>query len=523
MKKLISFILCIILVISTVSVSFAAEPQKAKIPLVYVGGQGAMLVAENPDGSKRTVYPIEMPENFIEETVKNNIGIFAKAVVTQQWDEFCDVVYEIFKELYSEIKLDENGKPMNNTRVDWRWTRGRPYRESMQADSFIKYEFYYDWRLDPYENAEILHDYIEDVRAVTGSDKVALSGRCLGACVISAYMEKYDGEYVSDLIYYAGAQNGATQCSKAFCGELYIDADSVERFIYDIDISTDENVNNLIKAFVTLYNDTYGLDVACWSINNVYPKIYMNIVPRLLIDTFGTFPGFWSMVSQTDYLKAKKTVFHDADMEKYADFIKIIDDYHYNVQYKLRQNLKKYARNGINVYNIVKYGYQTMPVTQEGDILSDDICDVRSASMGATTAPVAGEFSKYYMNNAQKMNRDKFISPDKQIDASTCLFPERTWFVKNLEHKDFPYIIETKLFDYILGNEDCTVFTDESYPQYLVYSRNDEGETLQPMDSENKATDSKYKVSFFEAFSTFVKSLYNLVKKLIADNQTQVV
>lgn len=513
LKSIISLVLCSVLVFATVSVSFAADNNSEGVPLVYVCGQGFPLVVDEADGSKRTIYPVQLPDGFVEETVKANLGIFAKAVITQQWDEFCDVFYEIFSELYSELKLDAKGKPINNSRADWNWrTRGNIDCESLTGShNSIKYNYYYDWRLDPYVIAEDLHDYIEFIMDATGVDSVALSGRCLGACITSAYMEKYDGEYISDYIVYASALNGATICSKAFCGELYIDPNGAERYLYDLDITADQNINELIKAFATLYNDTYGLDVACWSVNNVYNKVCMNIIPRLLVDTFGTFPGYWSMVSSEDYEKAKETVFYGADMNIYSDFIKIIDDYHYNVQCKANDDFKSYVNNGIEVSNVVKYGYQSMPVTTDTDLLSDSICDVKSASMGATAALVGEELNTSYISQATELGKDKFISPDNQIDASTCLFPERTWFIKNLEHKNFPNIIDS-LFDEIINNDGYNVFTDEEFPQYLVYSDTESGEKFGPMVDENKDTDQKYKVSFFKATWNFIKSLFNLIK-----------
>ncbi|MCQ2472078.1 MAG: hypothetical protein MJ147_08585 [Clostridia bacterium] len=511
--KIVSVLLSIIIALSVLPVCFAQ--QKENIPLIYVCGQGAELRVKEEDGSERKIYPLTLPDGFIEATVKENLGIFAKAVVTQQWDEFCDVIYNVASDLYSEVKLDENGRPTDNSRPWWNWrTQGIRSRIIKGAHRVTAYDYYYDWRLDPYEIAEDMHDYIEAILAKTGKTQVSLCGRCLGACIITAYMEKYDGEYVRDLVYYASALDGATQVTKAFCGELYIDADSVERFLYDYDVSADQNINQLLRAFVTLYNDTYGLDIACWSINNVYPKIYLNIVPRLMVDTLGTFPGYWSMVSDNDYEKAKETVFYGADMEKYEHFIEIIDNYHYNVQCKAHDLLKEYEARGITVSNIVKYGYQTYPITADGDILSDDICDVYSASMGATTAPVAGEFNKKYLAEAAENGTDIFISPDKQIDASTCLFPERTWFIKNLEHKNFPNIVDN-LIDEILSNEDYTIFSDEKYPQYLVFNNTEEGFSLVPMIDENKGTDEKYKVSFFKAIGNFFKSLYNVIKNLI--------
>lgn len=513
-KRAVALVLSIVLVFTAFPVSVFASDEKP-VPLVYVNGEGAQLVIDEPGGGKRSVFPISFPDGFIEQTVKDNIDVFAKAVVTQQWDEFCDVIYNVCAPLFSEIKLDENGNAANGSRSDWNWRQHGLYGQKLTGNyNSLKYNFYYDWRLDPYETAETLHEYIEYVISKTGSETVALSGRCLGACVISAYMEKYDGEYVSDLILYAGALKGATQVTKAFCGELYLDADGIERYLYDIDAHADENINELLRAFVTLYNDTLGLDIACWSVNNVYPKIYLKIVPRLLMETYGTFPGYWSMVSDEDYQKAKDTVFYGADMEKYANFIDKIDNYHYNIQCKAEENLKKYEGNGTDVSVIVKYGYQTLPITKEGDILSDDICDVHSASIGAVTADVEDEFSRKYMKNASQNGTDRYISPDRQIDASTCLFPERTWFIKNLEHKNFPDIIDG-LFNEIINNENYTVNSDKNYTQYLVYNKTEESEALLPMNETNKNTDKKYKVSFFRALGNFFKSLFKIIKNSI--------
>lgn len=508
-KRAISLVLTLILIFSIANIAFAE--QEKPVPLVYVNGEGAQLVVEE-DGVKRSLFPFKLPADFVETTVKDNLGIFAKAFFTQKWDDFCDVIYDVVTDLYSEIRLDENGEPANGSRTDWQWRIHGLYGQKMTGNhASLKYNFYYDWRVDPYKTAETLHEYIEYVRQATGSDKVALSGRCLGACVIAAYMEKYDGEYVSDLILYASALNGATMLSKAFCGEIKLDADGIERYLYDMEITADEDIDTLLRAFVTTFNDTFGLDIACWAFNNVYEKIYMNIVPRLLIDTFATFPGYWSMVSDEDYQKAKDTVFHGADMEKYANFINIIDNYHYNVQYKAEENFNKYIENGIDVFNITKYGYQTIPATENGDILSDGICDVYSASMGATAMDVGKTFNKNYLKQAAANGTDSFISPDNQIDASTCFLPERTWFIKNIYHKDFPNVVDG-LFNEIINNENFTVNSDENYPQYLVYNKTDAGETLLPMTDENKNTDDKYNVSFFKALGMLFKALFNVIK-----------
>ncbi len=519
-KKTLCVILSLTVLFTTLAVSlstYASETAPGTdIPLIYVSGQGGAIVRDNPDGSREKIYPIQIPEGYIQNAVKENLDVFALAVLTQKWDDFCDVLYEKMTPLYSELMLDENGMPTDGSRIDWTWSRSTisTYKPNGKYPT-EQYQFYYDWRLDPYEIADTLHAYIEDVLAVTGEKEVALLGRCLGACITAAYMEKYDGEYISDYILYASALNGAEFCSKAFCGELYLDSDGVERFIYDVNLSEDNNINELIKAFVTVFNDTYGLDVAMWSINNVYPDIYLNIVPRILREAYGNFPGYWSMVSHEDYEKAKETVFYGADLQKYENLINKLDNYHYNVQVKAPELFSDFASKGVDFANITKYGIQTVPVTKEADVISEDICNVTEASMGATTTTLDTVFDNEYLANAQANGTDRYISPDKQIDASTALFPNSTWFVKDLKHKVFPSSINS-LFDRIINNDDFNVFADEDWPQYLVY--NAEDGSVSPMVEENMNTTDRYFVSFFDALKKLFECLFVLIQNAIAEN-----
>lgn len=517
-KKLLSVFLSLAIILATFAFSAstsAAEAPGTDIPLIYVVGTGAHIIADNPDGTTRKVFPLQLPENFIMDTVKENIDVFAKAVLTQEWDEFCDVAYGIVSPLYADLMLDKNGNPRDNSRVDVSSIDRINPTKTNGKYATEQFRFYYDWRIDPYVTAEKLHDYIEAVLAATGETEVALLGRCLGDCIAAAYMEKYDGEYVRDYISYASALNGAEFCTKAFCGEIYLDADGIERFVYDLQISTDDSINELIQAFVTVLNDTYGLDFLAWSVNNVYPDIYLNLVPRLLRDMYGNFPAYWAMVSDEDYDKAKETVFYGVDKAEYATFIEIIDNYHYNVQVKAPEMFKEFRTNGVNVANVTKYGYQTIPVIKDADVLAEDFCTVYKASMGATTAAIDTVLSDDYIAAAQANGTDKYISPDKQIDASTCALPDTTWFIKNMKHANFPESIN-RLFDKIINIDGFNVFSDASYPQFLVYD--DESSEIYPMTSENMNTTERYNPDFFKALKKILEFLFNLIKTSIADS-----
>ncbi len=515
-KKLLALILTLAFIVSSfafVASTSAAEDIGTDIPLIYVVGTGGHLIADNPDGTTRKIFPLVLPENFIMDTVEANIGIFAKAVVTQQWDEFCDVLYDTISPLYADLMLDENGDPRDNSRADFdSRDRINPTKVNGKYGT-EQFKFNYDWRIDPYVTAEKLHEYIEAVLAATGETEVALLGRCLGDCITAAYMEKYDGEYVADYISYASAVNGAEFCSKAFCGEIYLEADGIERYVYDLELATGNNINEIIQAFVTVLNETYGLDFLAWSVNNVYPDIYLKIVPRLLRSMYGNFPAYWAMVSDEDYEKAKETVFYGEDTAKYANFINRIDNYHYNVQVKLPELWAGFEADGINMANVTKYGYQTLPIIENADVLGEDFCTVKKASLGATTSTIDTVLSDDYIAAAQANGTDRYISPDKQIDASTCVLPDTTWFIKNMKHANFPDSIN-RLFDRIINIDDFTVFNDADYPQYLVFD--DETQLIYPMTSDNMNTTERYNPDFFESLKKIFEFLFNLLKDTIS-------
>lgn len=517
--KLLSIVLSLIIILSSTVVcmpSFAKDYSFfTDIPLIYVYGQGVSLFRKDEnlpiDADEGRIYPVTIPDGFIEKAVKENIGIFAKAVFTQKWKPFGDALSEILTELYGPLALDENGNttdesyhyhPNQIQNIDAQKTNGKY--------AYDQFEFFYDFRLDPYKVAEELHDYIKAVVDATGNDHVALLGRCLGGCIISAYMEKYDGEYISDLIYYCGAQNGATVVSTLFSGDLYLDADAAERFVYDMEITGEEITDELINAFITLFNDTYGLDLTFWAVNNVFPDIYLDILPQVFINTFGTWPGYWSMVDDNYYERAKDNVFHNADMDKWSGFVKIIDSYHYNVQCKLPKILKNFEERGVNVFNICKYGYQAIPISTPSDIISDNTCQLDQASMGATVTSMLTTFDDEYMLSAEKNGTLKYISPDKQVDASTCLFPDTTWFIKNIEHRNFPDSISILIAE-IINNRDYNVNSDSNYPQYMMY----ENEQVVPMTQSNCNTNEKYDVTLFDAIKTICKNLCSLLKGFI--------
>ena len=515
MKKILSLFLALTIIFTALVIAapVSSAASGANIPVIHVCGYGAVLVKDNPDGTKEQIYPLKVEDSYIEEKAKEILPIFAKAFFTQKWDDFCDAMVDTLVPVFEPVALDSNGEATNNTRADWTWNRKtlKNYKRADGTYSPTAYKFHYDWRLDPLVIADSLHQYIEDVLYVTGAEKVALYGRCLGSNVVAAYMQKYNGENVQEVIHYASSINGAPMLSQVFTGEIFLDTDSVDRFFYDYDLGLGDCYTELMQSLLTLMNKNYSLDITCWAVNNVMKDIYLDIFPEILINGFGTFPSYWSMVCVDDFEKAKETVFYGSDLNEYKGLIDKIENYRDTVQLKFDEITRSHIEQGIEFSNIVKYGYQIAPVTDKSDKLSDGIVFTDDSSFGATTSKLNETLSEEYINAAVKNGNLKYISPDKQIDASTCISPDTTWFIKNLEHNYFPESMNA-LVSEIVNNDNFNVNSNEAYPQFMVY----DNDTYSPMTNDNCNTTERWNVTFFEALSKFFKNLFRIIKQLIS-------
>lgn len=522
MKRMLKRALCVLLSVLMAlpaCVVSQATDEYSHTPVVYVEGQGFAIYDKIGTPEEKQVYPLTVPEGYIEEKIDMYLPVFAEAVFTQEWDEFGVALYDSIVPIFEDIQLDNNGNPPEGNGIKWTWTRESLRAEKTENGYHVEqFTFHYDWRLDPVDNAKILRRYIEDVMYVTGASEVALLGRCLGANIVAAYMTEYDGEYISDCILYASALNGVTILTQSFCGDFKLEADGLERFMYDMDLSADYYMNQLITSFITVFNKTYGLDLTLAAFNNVYPDIRLDIVPPILRETFGSFPGYWSMVDVENFNRAVETVFYGVDKADYSGLINRINYYRDNIQVPVFDTFKALSEKGVEFSNISKYGIQVIPIGDGQEIISDGFVEIGQCTMGATSAQIGQTFSDEYMEAAAAGGSDVYISPDRQIDASTALFPDSTWFIKNLHHSEFPKHINC-LISEIVSVERFTVFENPDFPQYLVYE--EETDLIVPMVSENKDTTTRWDVSLFEAIKRFIESIYNILLAYIEQLRTQ--
>lgn len=506
MKKIISVLLIFCLITACVVPSvFAKEITTAftNYPTIYVLGQGQVLL--DKDGNK--IYPFDFDNDVIVECLKECLPYYPKAVIFNTWDEFLDKMYEIGMKLFSVTSLDENGECTNGSYVDFSWKKEELSAEKVNGGYPIdRFCFKYDWRLDPFENAKILHDYVEDVLEVTGAEKVEMIGRCLGASVVETYLYLYDGQYVDSYLQYASGSQGVMIVSSCFSGSIGVYPDAAELFFLDNKkITLESPLYEVVSSLVAILNRTGLLDIVCSMFNKTYNDIYMDIIPRFVGDTFGTMPGYWSMVDDEHYEKAKEVLLFSRGYTEDSELVKKIDNYHYNIQQNVGTILDDLSKKtGLVVSNITKYGFCSMPFFDQYNRLNDETATVTNASYGATTSTVRGILPLPYLIKSVMNEKTSYISPDLKIDASTCLYPDRTYFIKNIFHNVFPKNVDPYMAR-ILNDNDSDIYKYEDFPQFIVYDDN----TLSPMTYSNMFTD---KHLYTTLPTSFIKLVINTVK-----------
>ena len=120
---------------------------------------------------------------------------------------------------------------------------------------------------------------------------------------------------------------------------------------------------------------------------------------------------------------------------------------------------------GIKFGIVLKYNLQGFPCGVSANNSTDAVVDAKYSSFGATFADLDSTLGDNYVQAVN--DGHNHISPDKKVDASTCRYPEQTWFVRDFVHMRTAADYDA-LVNYILFSEkQVTVYDNEKYPQFL--------------------------------------------------------
>lgn len=510
--KALSLIMTLVMLAGCLCIpSFAYEyaTQYVKNPVIMITGQGSYLSkVKGVYTTSEQLYPIEIEDGYIEDRCKELIQPLSKGLLFNSWGDYNKGLYDAFMPYLEPIACTKDGTVTDGSGSSF--SNGGTYTHPNGLHRLEDLSFNYDWRLDPADCVEAFRAHLLKVVEKTGCDKIDVIARCLAGNIILAYMDKYGGEHLGKVIFTSVGFDGFESFGAIFAGKVKFDAASVDRFVnsylYTEDFADDPTFEAL-RSLVSVLRYNLSLSITADILQRVYRGIKDDSVVSVLRDSLATMPSFWSYIGDDYYEDAKKYIFGGHE-DEYAGLIEKIDNYHYNIAANYSEILDKAVEDGAYIYNITKYGFQMLPVTGADDTMSDALLSVRSSSMGATASTVTGTLSDKYLAGRDS----RFISPDRQIDASTCKYPEHTWFIKNLTHRNMPDILN-EIWAAILDAEGwATVDEVENYPQFLV--SDDKATELKPATEENSGSTSRMKTHFFEALIKVIRFIINYLKNL---------
>ncbi len=426
------------------------------------------------------------------------------------WERFTDKVAEIAKRLVGDAFGDNNGDMLEGT--------GAASEYPSQEEVLRRYQnaqditFRYDWRLSPLELAEQLHDFIEYVKSATGRDKVNITAHSYGSCVTITYVALYGLDSISGVVLHAPAFLGASYDGELMLGQVAFNGKGIANVMKDLIMRGEDN-EDAWRNTITALEATGVFDLSEVVTDYIVDEALDMLTEKVLVDFFAKWPAIWAMVPDEMYDDARAYIFDEviaARGEDVSGLLEKLDAYDRLVR-DHRQELLDLIADNVNFGVVAKYNVQKVPITANSTSLSDNIIDTKAASLGATCADYDSTLPKDYKQ--AKYPEKNYISPDRMIDASTCMYPDRTWFIKGDQHpneSDDTY----ELFLRILSNDGYTVFTDPQYPQFLLYDA--ATDSLSPLTAENATNKSTTGFAkLIEFFKEFFKFLIEFVGRFI--------
>lgn len=484
-KKVISVFLALSIVFSMACVGVLAEAKTAaeelktlekNIPIVEIPGFGDKPIykglSTETEEDDENIWAFSADE--IVPLIMKHLPNLIFSMMFGKYERMDVILTDVLGTIFGAAACDENGVPDPDT--------GLKYSEEIMAkEEYGKrnsYCFAYDWRLDMHTISVQLHEFIEEVMLVTGAEEVGLVSFSMGGAVMMTYLYEYyylaspeERDHIHSAIFLSGAMNGVECCGDPFSGNIVFDSTSLIRLLTET-ISANENLVWLSDFIGIMYSLKMFEPLISYTNNRLIPNLD-KMSDNSITESIGTIPAFYALMSGERYYQAESFVFNtDADREKYSVIIEKSRYYHENVQANSDDIIGALIEDGKNFAVISEYGHAMLPVTSDNDRMADGMIGTYGTSFGATCAEIDGILGENYVQAVTCECGKNHVSPDNQIDASTCKYPDVTWFAKKIKHEnDDKYFAD--LIDIITYSKNqVTVHTYADMPQFMVNQQN---------------------------------------------------
>ena len=475
-KKLSAIVLCFCILISAVVPVNATQKTtpideiQSTCPTIFIHGFACGDIYSNLGTEDETVvWP--MQSDVIMTAVEKAVKPIADYLLTHNWAKFEDALIEVVNILFEGAWNNPDGSAKEGTGIDW------TYPEQIDPTSTV--DFCYDWRGDPLEIADQLADFIDYVLIKTGSEKVAIECHSMGGIIFISYAAKYGLDKIHGAIMDSTAVYGASYIGKLFTNEFVLDGEAIYSYLlFAMTGNEYEEVLNFL--FDTLF--AMGVfDILECAAEELVRRSMERVARECLIPLFGYWTSVWAMLSDADFEKAESFVFDTLLIDKTEEHTVLrnrINAYNDQVRVKRDDILQQLAEKE-RLMVISRYGFSMAPVSSTWSMQSDGVIDTAYSSFGATAANYGSYLSEEYLAEHKQAG---YISPDSIVDASTCAFPDVTWFIKCYPHSNYTVALSALKNAVLFADEPVNIHSYAEYPQYMISANG----TIVPFESYEK-------------------------------------
>lgn len=454
-------------------------------PTIVVHGIGqsqTYLADENgnqvydADGKPITGWPLYTDTDY---AIKKLVLPLLSSLLFQRDMGLCDAAEDVVAELFKWNSFDHNGK--NNYNIV---TKRYPQSVAL-CTAEEKEEIYDNVPLQDYaqiagedhlyyfaynsfgNNAEIcaeLYEFIEQVKKETGHDKVNLTPISLGGTIANGLVDYYPDvmQSLDRVIYIVPALNGSKIVGDLFKGKL----STSDKMLYDYLFPTlcdDEVTGNLINILIRIFP------------SKVIRSFLDSVVHSLVGDVLVNCTNIWALVPSEDFDEAYAKWFpSELQTEVQAQILR----YH-EAQVNSLKNIQKMKDMGVEVFDVVDYSYPLYCLVPSfSSCNADGIIQIESTGMGLESCLVGEQYPESYVQkNKNKLGTSNcsdtthnHISPDREVDASTCLLPDQTFFFYGQDHEGTGRNdVIMKLSTALLTDKTMTdVYSNPNFPQFNI-------------------------------------------------------
>ncbi|MDR2648013.1 MAG: hypothetical protein LBB67_07835 [Oscillospiraceae bacterium] len=429
-------------------------PGIGQSPVDYYNEDGSLAVDD--DGNELGGYfkMIVIDTRNIVDVLLKNLLVPALLTLAFQWDLcFSDAITPILDSLLSPHKTTPDGKLVNDLRAR-RIYKSVANMEQADRDMFYRqipvqslidtigeknaYFFAYSLMGDAIQTAKELDQYIQFVLkdAKPKSGKVTLVNVSLGGSVYVAYLDMFKNKnQVSSVINMVAVLDGSDALGDLFArnfnlNDKYFYSGLIPDLLDTLGLGLDENLTKMMGTILRILPRKAYEHLLSRAFDWMHSNIFINNAQM------------WACVPLARYKGLRDKYLTD---DAHKDLLAKVDKY-FEMQARFNANtLEVVNKKGWKVNNIAGYGLHfgdvEYPIFGAIDSTAKSNCDgiiqIFSTAQGAKSVTAGTKFPGDYkqVNNSKAHPGYSYISPNRSVDASTCVLPDNTWFFEDQHHE----------------------------------------------------------------------------------------